>query len=344
MDDESGKRPEHKPIKKGNWQKLELAWDSLFEFFSLTKFGNTLKGEILKIKNQAPILTCSMLLAICFLAWRGCDKDSHISKLEFVNRESARLSDDTIKSQNITIGNLSSVIQSNSASVQTLNQQLRDKESENQKLFAEKNKAEEEAEIANNAVASWQLLAKSGNTNTPLTERLDSLIKGVAKNTESLSQAFGGSVNTSNLLAAIESDKPSFELYINNTLVTNGSVVSLKDTRRLQLAVKNISPVTADNLSIDFGVPSGVEPTNVIYDDSWRAEPPNRIVTNGMIATNVWGHHWSWRADSNFGSDTFYGVNYLEFSTNITFSVIQTQFYVYAVRSTRQTYKITFTF
>lgn len=348
MNTESGKKTEPISVKKGKWQKLELAWDSVFEFFSLTKFGNHLKGEILDIKNKAPILFASMLLVICFLAWKGCEKDSHISRLETENKELKKTSDENIKTLNMAIGNLSSVIQSNSTSVQTLSRQLQEKEAENQRLIAERDKAQEEAEIAKNAVAGWMAVAQSCNTNTPLTERLDILTKWVAKNTESLTNVFDETLNKSNLLSVFESDRPTFKLIINGSkMVTNGSIISIKENRKLFLSVQNMSSVTAEQLTVGLYCTSCLTPTNLICGNSWTELPHlTQNMTNGdvMDATGK-GHYWHWKAtDSLGGGGGGYDIDALEISTNMTCPVVDVRFDVFANRSKIQTFDVTLKF
>ena len=255
-------------------------------------------------------------------------------------------SDGTIKLLNTTNANLSSAIQSNLTSALTLNGQLREKDSEIQKIIGEKNKAEINENIAKSAAATWQLLAQSGNTNTPLTERLDSLINGVAKNTESLSSAFGGSIISSNLLAALESDKPYFELFINNHSVTNGSIVSIKDSRELDLKVHNLSTITADGLTIDLSTLTTIGFTNVIYGDFWRQQPANGLLMSGLISTAEVGNHWSWYDNEtpHIPGNVTRSINYFRISTNMPFPIVPITIELSAARSKLQTYHIFVTF
>ena len=58
--------------------------------------------------------------------------------------------------------------------------------------------------------------------------------------------------------------RPTFDLYINETRITNGTVLSLKESRILRMKIQNTSPITAEQLEVRFGAPSGLAPTNLI--------------------------------------------------------------------------------
>ena len=180
-------------------------------------------------------------------------------------------------------------------------------------------------------LAPFQAMAIKIYTNVLADERLDAF----ADQLTSVS---------SNLVAAIESERPYFEFYINNRLVTNGSSVSLKANRRLELIVRNISSATAEGLSVELSAPLGVDPTNLICGQSWMGMPLGTTVENGVISTNAMAYRWVIKSVRPIPERNSFGADTLELSTNLTYPVMTFQFDLYAVRSKRQTYIITLTF
>jgi hypothetical protein len=75
---------------------------------------------------------------------------------------------------------------------------------------------------------------------------------------------------------------------IQNTLITNHSVISLKESRQLEMVIQNVSLVTADGLSVDLETPTGVTPTNIVFGADWRIQPPTRGLSNGSFLTNFY--------------------------------------------------------
>lgn len=185
-----------KPIKKGFWQKVELLWDSAFEWLGQSKIGDHLKSEVTEVKTKAPVLTIIVILTMGWLCYGSYKKTDMLEGLETANKNLEENNSDNERRQKTTIANLASSIQVNNGTVQMLNLKLEEKNADIQKLTSERNSAQNEALVQRHAVASWQLLAQSGNTNTPLTERLDSLIVGLTKNTESITNVYEAVINT----------------------------------------------------------------------------------------------------------------------------------------------------
>ena len=155
-------------------------------------------------------------------------------------------------------------------------------------------------------LAPFQAMAMQIYTNVPIDKRL-----------EHLTAQF--SSTSSNLLAALDADKPVFELYIQNTLITNHSVISLKESRQLEMVIQNVSLVTADGLSVDLETPTGVTPTNIVFGADWRIQPPTRGLSNGSFLTNFYAYHWAFKAYAPLASNGAQEVNPIVFSTNMSY-------------------------
>jgi hypothetical protein len=56
----------------------------------------------------------------------------------------------------------------------------------------------------------------------------------------------------SNLLISLESQRPSFDLYNDTRLITNGSIISLKENRTLELHVYNATPCNSRTINRNF--------------------------------------------------------------------------------------------
>ena len=177
MVDES--EPSSKPVSEN--QKKNI----FFDFISELHLGKLFLGFLIRDGKGLRDGWFGFLLLAVLVAYIGYEHGTHSS-------------DDVIRTQNSTIANLSSIAQKDTLEIQKSNQKSIDRDAEIQKLTAERDKAQIEAENAKNAVASWMVLAQSLNTNTPLTERIDTLTRWVAMNTESLTNVFGSLKKSTN--------------------------------------------------------------------------------------------------------------------------------------------------
>jgi len=85
-------------------------------------------------------------------------------------------------------------------------------------------------------LAPFQAMAIQVYTNVPLDKRLDYFTSQFL-------------TFKTNLLTDIEAEKPFFDFFINNRLVTNGSVISVKESRQLEINIRNSSEISAENLN-----------------------------------------------------------------------------------------------
>src|SRR5208282_210786 len=146
-----------------------------------------------------------------------------------------------------------------------------------------------------------------------------------------------------NILNSMDVGRPSFDLYINKTKVTNGASFSLKQFRKMQLEVKNVSEITAEGVAIDFYTPLGINPTN-LSADGWVFEPQSTLVLNGQLTDIPNGNHWKWLADKPVPYAEFYLAPSFEISTNFPYPVILVEFHIYSSKSKNQVYEVTLTF
>lgn len=179
-------------------------------------------------------------------------------------------------------------------------------------------------------LAPFQAMAIKIYTNVPIEERMEFF-------TVQMSQS------QSNILNALESEKPSFELSINDEIVTNGSKIYLKQPRVVRLTVANVSSVTAEQLQIDLETPSEIDKTNISAGFSWKEEPLSTVKNkdNSIMPS---GYHWMAKSDFAIAPRHGFALSDLEISTNIPYSGMDVRFDVYAARSKLQTYRITLMF
>ena len=249
-------------------------------------------------------------------------------------------SDENIKTLNTTIGNLSYVIQSNSISVLTLNQRLREKEDENQKLTTERDKAQVETEIAKNAVASWMAVAQSCNTNTPLTERLDILTSWVAKNTDSLTNMLGVSADNGNTFTLMINGRDIPNISLGKDVdFANMPTISLSKERGVFIQVHNKKDFEIDRLTVDISAP--LASTNLNIGGTWEGP-----VFQGADNLGDW-NMWSIIDKSPLGGLGTFNTTTFNISTNLQFvanTVIPARITINAIGRKIQFYVVKFVF
>jgi hypothetical protein len=180
-------------------------------------------------------------------------------------------------------------------------------------------------------LSPFQAMAIKIYTNTPIEQRLPLLIEQM-------------NTTVSNLLSSIETEKPSFELYINNELITNFATVSLKQDRHLNIVIRNISKVTADKASVAIVTPFAIGESNVISDFSWKFSPYFDKQNAYEIGTNALGNNWIWVSDSTMPGNSMKNVNPFEIETNMIYPVIPVKLSVFSISSNVQTYIVTLAF
>ena len=150
----------------------------------------------------------------------------------------------------------------------------------------------------------------------------------------------------------VENQEPKFDLYINNTLITNNASVSLKPSRIIDIKIKNTSTITADGTVMYFHAPLAFDPTNLICA-GWTIEPKDFSTINGKLTEIPIGNEWEWEASSSiagkpsgdiFNFGLLYNVASLEISTNFTLPAMQVAFQIHALNSRFQAYLVTLDF
>jgi|GEM_PF-4338166 len=141
--------------------------------------------------------------------------------------------------------------------------------------------------------------------------------------------------NTISDLVKIAAGIPEFQLYFNKNPITNGMVFSLKDLRTIQLTVSNTSPITAEQVAVDFYFPSVLDETNVI-SDGWMVEPKSEISN---------ASHLRWRATDTLSPGTKYYAASLRISTNFSSLIpIPISFEISSSRAKLQQFFLNLTF
>jgi hypothetical protein len=177
-------------------------------------------------------------------------------------------------------------------------------------------------------LAPFQAMAVKLYTNTPVEDRLNLFS----------SQMFNIS---SNLSFEMERERPKFIIYVNDKLITNNSTISLEDTRELFITVKNLSPISASGLSVDFSIPVGISATNLLFGADWHQEPPTTDTIDNVITTNIIFYHWEWMAARVVAPYGGFQVSSIKFLTNTTYIATCAIIEVYAEHSEREILEIT---
>jgi hypothetical protein len=133
--------------------------------------------------------------------------------------------------------------------------------------------------------------------------------------------------------------RPTFDLLINGTKITNGVVLDLKQSRTMDIRVRNTSSISIEQLEIDLGIPLQLDPTN-LDAQGWQLYPSITKSINGKEIKS--GNQWGWHADrvisgsggtSDNWVDIVQAVNSIHISTNYQYPDLRVVFVVYAARS-----------
>lgn len=298
-------------------RKIRDGWDAIWEAVGLSKLGDHLWLEIPHAITKSPFLLCALLIWIIVLFTKGHYRNEDVSRLE---------SDKIFLQQSLST-NLQTT-ENYRLELQKSFGKVTEKDIELSRLIMERDKQQLEAQGAKNALAQWMILAQSGNTNTPLTERMDLLTKSLTENEQAFSKA------VSDLMA----EEPSFTVSVNGSELVPNTAVLLPKTREIFIQAKNIGGDTAERLSIHFGSP--LSRTNLVIGPQWehgaiisRPVPPfTNWTTFGIECSSPVASGYSFSAES------------FSVSTNWQQPFFQGQIDVFSVGSKKQTFVQVFVF
>jgi hypothetical protein len=171
---------------------------------------------------------------------------------------------------------------------------------------------------------------------------LSNLIATQPTNQQQLLVLLDAVQSLTNALSEI-SARPTFDFYINYTRITNNAVISLKQSRLIKLRVHNTSSVTAQEVTVDFSAPLGLDKTNLLFH-GWDLMPAGVLMSSDAYTSIPTGNHWKWVADKIVPGMQGHDVESSEISTNFPFPVIQVQFNISSINSKLKRYFVSFTF
>ena len=209
-----------------------------------------------------------------------------------------------------------------------LNEAKREKDTEIAKLTNERNTAQGSLaqlqampERVQNLYSNLLAVYGNGPTNR---QQLDALISAV------------GSIT--NALEDIRTTYPSFALYLNELIITNGATFSLPSSRDVLLVLRNTSQLTAVNTTIDFQ--AFLSQTNVIAEGWDTRQPPGIVGLSGDHLENLFPSfsHWRWRADVPIAPNMFHHVACLSIQTNAPTGNIPARIIIYSDKSKGQSF------
>ncbi len=120
---------------------------------------------------------------------------------------------------------------------------------------------------------------------------------------------------------------PTFDLYVNDVKITNMTCLNLKQSRTMNVSIKNTSPMTAEQVCAEFEANSILDPTNV-YAPEWTHLDAGRTAYAGRIggtrtpdnitetASNTWISRSNRLVPGNTDKKTFCGLGYIRISTS----------------------------
>jgi hypothetical protein len=253
--------------KKTHWlrQDVRFGWDSFLEFFHVRQLGTRLLQEAWDAIKYSRIIFALLLILTALSLSGGRAKNARIAKLEEeqtqMNGHLTRL----VQSFVATSQSNAALVANYQDQIQTLSTKFEETKSAMSELVRERDKAQLESQNDKNAIAAWIMLAKSANTNTPLTERLDSLT---------------GSLT--NLLSGLSAQNSALSIKIDDVAQTNvdhtpGAVVPasrfmLQKSNEFSISAENRSAIAAQHISISFF--AVIDPTNLMAS-GWQQQVPS---------------------------------------------------------------------
>jgi Leucine-rich repeat (LRR) protein len=193
-------------------------------------------------------------------------------------------------------------------------------------LEAEKNKFETLAHEDENALAPWKMLADSQFSNAPLDKRLDLMFSQVS----SLTNEFG------NLNLAIQAERPKFECWIGDTKVTSGASVKIPSDRTFSIGASNLSPLTAEHVTVEFSTPI---PSTNISAPNWDSQPPVDFTIGGQFVLKD-GCSFVLVSQRGLASSIRFISHPITISTNFTSDFLPVAIFIWSDKS--ELYKYTF--
>ena len=168
-------------------------------------------------------------------------------------------------------------------------------------------------------LAPFEAMAIAKYTNAPLDQRLDLLTAAMTTIT--------------NVLSDIESSRPTFDLLIYDSPITNGQVIVLKKSRELKIGAGNKGEMTAKHVTIDFSTP--IAASNVIFNSDWQPEP----VVKSVNGTDY--NHWVATATLSAGKHDAFLAAQITISTNFTEPSFPISIRIHSDESKTQFYDLT---
>ena len=143
--------------------------------------------------------------------------------------------------------------------------------------------------------------------------------------------------------------RPTFDLYINDIKIINGTVLDVKQSRMLRIEVRNTSAFSLEQLYVDFAAPLALDQTNL--DAAGWTLGPIKVMTGAGPSGIPKANSWTWHAtqpipgsvtDAGYGDFVHaYYAEFLHVSTNFHYPVIQVRIAVSAVRAKISNYTVT---
>jgi len=135
------------------------------------------------------------------------------------------------------------------------------------------------------------------------------------------------------------SSRPAFTLSISGQKLTDCSLITLTNSRTVDIVVENTSPVVAEQLTIVFTpVIVPLDPTNILVTTGWHLQPIKTRVGVIFRGSEQKVNSWRWRAANLLPMNDTYYVDPLEISTNWLYEALGVQLRVYDAKSKVQSY------
>jgi len=141
------------------------------------------------------------------------------------------------------------------------------------------------------------------------------------------------------LVKALPPD-PQFELLINNTAVPEGAVILLDKSRTFKIGVRNLSEITAENVTVRFGGQLNV--TNVTAGD-WVAKGESGTIENQEFKPSGFPI-WTSKSQDSLPGGQFWTAWPITISTNWSQPFFTSTIFVHSDRSKAYTRHLVFVF
>ena len=298
-----------KPRTRKWWGLIEAIWDSACDM-SFSPLNTYIKGELPQLGSVIDLILLFVIGGLVAGWWlRSCHANSSEAFLQGQLRQSETRSD-KLQTQ----------------STLALNELRGTKDSEIIKLTVENT-------LLQNRIATIEAIPSQVPS---LISDVKNLLAADPTNRIQLLGILFTLQSLTNALADIAL-RPTFDLYINGTVITNESVLDMRQSQLLRLRLKNTSPLTAEQVTLSLNVPLGIDVTNVIADGGTLA-PADKLLIDGKLSDITAGYRWFWQTDKLLQPGAYYDVGSLRITTNIPYPVVKVFFDVYSARSKTFTY------